>query len=67
MSSSVPHSILLKKQHDLKQREIRLVKLSETRWSCRVTSIKAVKTTINAILATLEDISDESGSRAIES
>ena len=67
MSSSVPHSILLKKQHDLKQREIRLVKLSETRWSCSVTSIKAVKTTINAILATLEDISDESGSRAIAS
>ena len=67
MSSSVPHSILLKKQHDLKQREDRLIKLSDTRWSCRHTSIKAVKTTINAILATLEDISDESGSRAIES
>ena len=67
MSFLVPHSILLKKQHDLKQREIRLVKRSETRWSCRDTSIKAVKTTINAILATLEDISDESGSSAIES
>ena len=67
MSSSVPHSMLLKKQKDLKQNEIRLVKLSETRWSCRHTSIKAVKKTISAILATLEDISDESGSRAIES
>ena len=58
------HSMLLKKQQDLKQNEIRLVK---TRWSCRHTSIKAVKKTISAILATLEDISDESGSRTIES
>ena len=36
-------------------------------WCCRHTSIKAVKTTITAILAALQDIADESGSRAIES
>ena len=66
MSSSVPHSVLLRKQKDLKVREIELVKLSDTRWSCRHASIKAVKTTITAIIAALEELSDHSGSRAID-
>ena len=47
-------------------KEIKLVKLSDTRWSCRHASIKAVKTTIVAIITTLEELSDDSGSRAIE-
>ena len=47
-------------------KEIKLVKLSDTRWSCRHASIKAVKTTIIAIITTLEELSDDSGSRAIE-
>uniref|UniRef100_A0A1X7VFD6 Uncharacterized protein n=1 Tax=Amphimedon queenslandica TaxID=400682 RepID=A0A1X7VFD6_AMPQE len=60
-------NVLLKKQQAVKQNEIRLVKLCETRWSRRHTSISAVKKTISAILATLEDISDESGGCAIKS
>uniref|UniRef100_A0A1X7V0P6 TTF-type domain-containing protein n=1 Tax=Amphimedon queenslandica TaxID=400682 RepID=A0A1X7V0P6_AMPQE len=67
ISSSVPHSLFLTKQKELGQKEITLVKLSDTRWSCRHASIKAIKTTLPALLATLEDIADESGSRAIES
>ena len=67
MSSSVPHSLFLTKQKELGLKEITLVKLSDTRWSCRHASIKAIKTTIAALLATLVDIADESGSRAIES
>ena len=67
MSPSVPHSLFLTKQKELGLKEITLVKLSDTRWSCRHASIKAIKTTIAALLATLEDIADESGSRAIES
>ena len=63
MSSSVPHSLLLNKQKEMKIKE---VKLSDTRWSCRHTSIKAVKTIFAAILATLDEISDTTGTRAIE-
>ena len=66
MSSSIPHSVLLRKQKEFKMREIRLVKLSDTRWLCRHASIKAIKATITAILAALEEISDGSGNRAIE-
>ena len=66
MSSSVPHSILLKKQKELKLREIELVKLSDTRWTCRHASIKAVKNTITAIIAALEELADNTGSRAID-
>lgn len=66
MSSSVPHSVLLRKQKELKLREIQLVKLSDTRWSCRHASIKAVQTSITAIIAALEEMSDDSGTRAIE-
>ena len=46
MSSSVPHSLFLTKQKELGLKEITLVKLSDTRWSCRHASIKAMKTTI---------------------
>ena len=68
MSSSIPHSMFIKKQKELGfTREIRLVKLSDTRWSCRHTSIKAVKSTISAVLVTLQEISEESGSRAVDS
>ena len=65
MSSSVPHSLLLNKQ-EMKIKELRLVKLSDTRWSCRDTSIKAVKAIFAAILATLDEISDTTGTRVIE-
>ncbi|XP_011407653.1 PREDICTED: zinc finger MYM-type protein 1-like [Amphimedon queenslandica] len=66
MSSSVPHSLLLNKQKEMKIKELRLVKLSDTRWSCRHTSMKAVKTIFAAILSTLDEIFDTTGTRAIE-
>ena len=56
MSSSIPHSVLLRKQKEFKMREIRLVKLSDTRWSCRHASIKAIKATITAILAVVIEL-----------
>ena len=34
MSSSVPHGVFLRKQKELKLKEIELVQLSDTRWSC---------------------------------
>ena len=36
------------------------------KWPCRHSSIKSVKSTITAIIATLEELSDDSGSGAIE-
>ena len=67
ISSSVPHSLFLTKQKELGLREITLVKLCNTTWSCRHASIKAIKATITALLATMEEIADGSGSRAKES
>ena len=67
ISSSIPHSLFAKKQSELgQQRQIQLKKLSDTRWSCRYASIKAVKTTISAIIDTLEELSEDSDSRAVE-
>ena len=61
MSSSIPHSMFIKKQKELGfTREIRLVKLSDTRWSCRHTSMTAIKSTISAVLVTIQEISEES-------
>ena len=43
MSSSIPHNTFISKQSELGlSREIRLKQLSDTRWSCRYASIKAV-------------------------
>ena len=68
MSSSIPHSLFIKKQKKLGfTREIRFVKLSDTRWSCRHISKKAIKSTISVVLETLQEISEESGSRAVDS
>uniref|UniRef100_A0A1X7UJX0 Uncharacterized protein n=1 Tax=Amphimedon queenslandica TaxID=400682 RepID=A0A1X7UJX0_AMPQE len=47
-------------------KEVKLVKLSDTGWTCRHASFKAVKTTFTAILHTLEQLWDHTGSRAIE-
>ena len=60
-------SLFINKQIEQgQQRQIQLKKLSDTRWSCRYASIKAVKTTFSAIINTLEELSDRSDSRAIE-
>ena len=45
---------------------VQLKKLSDTQWSCRYTSIKAVLTSLSAIIATLDEIGDQSHNRAIE-
>ena len=45
---------------------VQLKKLSDTQWSCRYTSIKAVLTSLFAIIATLDKIGDHSHDRAIE-
>ena len=48
------------------QRVVQLKQLSDTRWLCRYSSIKAIMSTINALISTLEQISDESSSRSVE-
>ena len=59
MSSSKAHDLFLAKQTELGQhREVRLKKLSDTRWSCRYASIKALTSTFAPTLATLKEISE---------
>ena len=66
ISSSVPHSVFMSKQKKLGfKREVQLKQLSDTRWSCRYTSIKAVMSTLNALISTLEQIGDDSNERSI--
>lgn len=58
MSASKSHEVFLSKQKELGQKqEIRLKRLCETRACCH-TSIDAIASTIEAILATLKDIVD---------
>ena len=68
MSTSKAHEIFLEQQKVLQFRqEIRLKKLSDTRWACRHTSIKAIAATIKAIIASLEIIIDgEDREKAVE-
>lgn len=66
MSSSKPHDLFLAKQTELGQhREVRLKKLSVTRWSCRYAPIKALISTFSAVLATLEEICESDDSDRI--
>ena len=58
-SSSKAHKIFLEQQKELRLRqEIRLKKLSNTRWACRHTFINAIAATIKAVIASLEVIAD---------
>ena len=66
ISSSIPHAVFINKQHELGLHVVQLKQLSDTRWSCRYTSIKAVLMSLPAIFGTLEEIGDESHQRAIE-
>ena len=64
ISSSVPHSVFISKQSS--SRKVELKRLSDTRWSCRHSSIKAIKTSLSAVFITLEELSEGSDShRAI--
>ena len=66
ISSSVPHSIFVTKQKDLGQRVVQLKQLSDTRWSCRYSSIKAVLSSFSALVQTLEQLSSGTNHRSIE-
>uniref|UniRef100_A0A1X7U2L8 Uncharacterized protein n=1 Tax=Amphimedon queenslandica TaxID=400682 RepID=A0A1X7U2L8_AMPQE len=58
--SSVAHSLIMAKQKELHfRREIQLKKLSDTRMSCRYTSIKGVLTTLQAHLFSLEELTED--------
>ena len=58
------HAVYLKRQRKVnlaageegRKREYVLKRLSDTKWACRVGSIKAFHHTIEAVIATLEDI-----------
>lgn len=60
LSSSKTHELFLSNQQASGGREIRLKKLSDTRWSCRIDSITTFLSTYSAIIKTLEDIADGS-------
>ena len=64
MSSSIPHSIFMNQQKTFNFP--RVVQLSDTRWSCRYSSIKAVLSTVPAVISTLEQISDDSNDISIQ-
>jgi hypothetical protein len=67
MSSSIPHSLFMLKQKELGfTREIQLKKLSDTRWSCRHSSINAILCTMLPLLHALEELSEGSNHRSIE-
>ena len=57
-SSSKCHELFLSIQKAKGGKEIRLKKLSDTRWSCRYDSIVSVMATYPALLETLEDTAD---------
>ncbi len=68
MSSSIPHSIFINKQKEVSlnvstsrgKQLIQMKQVSDTRWSCRYSSIKAVFSTFTAIIKTLDEIGDQS-------
>lgn len=67
LSSSKCHEKFIEVQKARGDREIRLKKLSETRWACRYDSIAAVLATFLAVIETLEYITNDSDKkRAVE-
>ena len=57
MSASKAHMLYFEEQKTLGyEQEVCLKKLSETHWSCRHSSIKAISSTIEAVLSTLKKI-----------
>ena len=67
LSASKSHELFLSNQNATGGREIRLKKLSDTRWSCRIDSIATILSTYSAVIKTLEDIAEGNNrDRAIE-
>lgn len=66
--SSKRHAIFIKSQQDCGlKRTYTLKRLSDTRWSCRIDSLIALKSTLPAVLKTLEFISENEGTARIAS
>ena len=64
-ASSKRHDVFEQYQKKLypDQPIVTIKRLSDTRWSCRSDSVRVVKQTLGAIIATLEEIGDSSGDR----
>jgi hypothetical protein len=60
LSSAKSHEEFLSIQRARGGREIRLRKLSDTRWCCQLESIKAIFSTYTAVVRTLKNIVDSS-------
>ena len=69
LSTTKSHVVFLEKQKELNsdKQPRELQRLSDTRWACRYRSVNAVCCTFDAVLATLEQISEHSsGDKATE-
>lgn len=69
MSTSKAHVLFLEKQKQLhpEKQSKELQRLSDTRWACRSLALNAIASTYDAIIATLEYISDDSDkAKAVE-
>ncbi|XP_037531372.1 zinc finger MYM-type protein 1-like [Nematolebias whitei] len=64
-SGSVVHDLFLKKQEELVSavQRLELKRLSDTRWACQYDSIRAVKKTLPAVIATLHDVVDQKNAK----
>lgn len=64
------HKVFMEKQQELQptKHAAELKRLSDTRWACQYSTIRAIKITLPAILATLADVSNQTNAhRATES
>lgn len=69
MSTSKAHVLFLEKQKQLhpEKQSKELQRLSDTRWACRSLALNAIASTYDAIIATLEYISDDNDrAKAVE-
>lgn len=62
LSTTKAHVIFLQKQKELQphKQTRELQRLSDTRWACRYSAVNSICYTFDAILATLEDITEDS-------
>ena len=69
LSTTKAHVIFLRKQKELHpdKQTRELQRLSDTRWACRYSTVNSICHTLDAILATLEDIAEDSdGTKATQ-
>lgn len=55
------HKVFMEKQQELQptKHAVELKRLSDTRWACQYSTIRAIKITLPAILATLVDVNNQ--------